>query len=452
MNSSIQSRLLLSASLILFCFLGLAGFVLDTAYQKGAENALKDRLQIHLYSILREAELDQKSRLVMPANLSEPRFSQVYSGLYAYIFNHLGEVVWRSSSSAGAVVQTVSHLESGQKKYIKKQSNDVNSVELHYKATLENENLQSSAFEFVVIESTSSIDHQVAGFRSVLWQWLGGIGLLLIILQFWIIRLSLHPLRHIVSDLEKIQAGDAQQLNNHYGEELKDIADTVNKLIENERTHLQRYRNTLADLAHSLKTPISVLIGLYEQGQLSDQDMKTFKSQTLLMWQLVDYQLQKAAVKGHQTMSAPIALAPIAQQVLDSLDKVYKHKLLKVITDFDKDIKFNIEKGDLFELFGNLLDNAYFWAKTQLKISIKATTDSDNSPAGITINIEDDGPGISAENLKRALQRGVKIDESKIGNGIGLAIVSEMLASYKGTLKSEQSELGGQKWVIFIPR
>lgn len=452
MHSSIQSRLIFSASIILFCFLGLAGFVLDTAYQKGAENALKDRLQIHLYSILGEAEVDKKNRLVMPANLSEPRFSQVYSGLYAYIFNHLGEVIWRSSSSAGAVVQAVSHLESGQKQYIKKHSNENDSVELHYKATFESEIFQSSAFEFVVVESTSSVDHQVAGFRSVLWQWLGGIGLLLITLQFWIIRLSLHPLRHIVADLEKIQAGDAQQLNNHYGEELKDIADTVNKLIENERTHLQRYRNTLADLAHSLKTPISVLIGLYEQGQLSAQDMKTFKSQTLLMWQLVDYQLQKAAVKGHQTMSAPIALSPIAQQVLDSLDKVYKLKSLKVITEFDENVKFNIEKGDLFELFGNLLDNAYFWAKSQLVISVKATRASDNSPAGITIIVEDDGPGISAENLKRALQRGVKVDEAKTGNGIGLAIVNEMLASYKGTLKSEQSELGGQRWVIFIPR
>lgn len=115
MNSSIQSRLIFSASIILFCFLGLAGFVLDTAYQKGAQTALNDRLQIHLYSILGKAEVSKNNRLVMPSNLSEPRFSQVYSGLYAYIFNHKGDVVWRSSSSAGETIQAVSNLKPGQK-------------------------------------------------------------------------------------------------------------------------------------------------------------------------------------------------------------------------------------------------------------------------------------------------------------------------------------------------
>jgi two-component system sensor histidine kinase PhoQ len=213
-----------------------------------------------------------------------------------------------------------------------------------------------------------------------------------------------------------------------------------------------RYRNTLADLAHSLKTPISVLIGLYEQGELSHEDMETFKSQTLVMWQLVDYQLQKAAVKGHQTMSSPIALEPIVQQIIESLDKVYKQKLLKVTAEFDEGVTFNIEKGDLFELFGNLLDNAYQWAATQIMVSVRVIEASDNYPAGIQIVIEDDGPGISADNLKLALQRGVKVDESKTGNGIGLAIVSEMLTSYKGTLKPEQGEFGGQRWVVFIPR
>ena len=99
------------------------------------------------------------------------------------------------------------------------------------------------------------------------------------------------------------------------------------------------------------------------------------------------------------------------------------------MTEFDEDLKFNIGKGDLFELFGNLLDNAYLWAKTQLVISVKAIDALRNNPAGIRIIVEDDGPGISADNLKRALQRGVKVDESKTGNGIGLAIVNEMLAS-----------------------
>lgn len=448
MNSSIQSRLIFSASIILFCFLGLAGFVLDTAYQKGAQTALNDRLQIHLYSILGTAEVSKNNRLVMPSNLSEPRFSQVYSGLYAYIFNHKGDVVWRSSSSAGETIQAVSNLKPGQKKYIQNQSNGGASVELHYKAILDNAFSESSTFEFVVIESTSGVDNQVAGFRYVLWRWLGGIGLLLIIIQFWIIRMSLKPLRHIVEDLEKIQTGDAEHLGNHYSDELKDIANTLNRLIDNERTHLKRYRNTLADLAHSLKTPLSVLTGIYEQAKLAKADQKTIENQTLIMKQLVDYQLQKAAAKGHQTLMLPLNLESIINQLTSSLDKVYIDKKLTIKTNIDKTIKFNAEKGDMFELFGNLLDNAYKWANTSVRVDLQTVK---NNGQELRIIIEDDGPGIPTEEIDNVLQRGIRADEATHGHGIGLAVVNELVSLYGGSLTSIESSLGGQKWIILLP-
>lgn len=448
MNSSIQSRLIFSASIILFCFLGLAGFVLDTAYQKGAQTALNDRLQIHLYSILGTAEVSKNNRLVMPSNLSEPRFSQVYSGLYAYIFNHKGDVVWRSSSSAGETIQAVSNLKPGQKKYIQNQSNGGASVELHYKAILDNAFSESSNFEFVVIESTSGVDNQVAGFRYVLWRWLGGIGLLLIIIQFWIIRMSLKPLRHIVEDLEKIQTGDAEHLGNHYSDELKDIANTLNRLIDNERTHLKRYRNTLADLAHSLKTPLSVLTGIYEQAKLAKADQKTIENQTLIMKQLVDYQLQKAAAKGHQTLMLPLNLESIINQLTSSLDKVYIDKKLTITTNIDKTIKFNAEKGDMFELFGNLLDNAYKWANTSVRVDLQTVK---NNGQELRIIIEDDGPGIPTEEIDNVLQRGIRADEATHGHGIGLAVVNELVSLYGGSLTSIESSLGGQKWIILLP-
>ncbi len=452
MKSSIQSRLVFSASVVLFCFLGLAGFVLDKAYQKGAQTALNDRLQIHLYSILATAELSKNSRLMMPSGLSEPKFSQVDSGLYAYIFNNDGTIAWRSSSSAGETITPVRSLNPGEKSILNNRLEEGSSnAELHYKAILESPFGQSSAFEFVVIESTQSVDSQIAGFRSVLWQWLGGISFLLIIIQFWIIRLSLQPLRHIVSDLEKIQLGDAKHLANHYSEELKDIANTLNRLIDNERTHLKRYRNTLADLAHSLKTPLSVLTGLYGQNKLSTDDIKTLESQTLQMRQLVDYQLQKAAAKGHQTLAAPLHIQPIIKQITTSLDKVYLEKKLSIVSRIDDSIKFNAEKGDMFELFGNLLDNAYKWASSSVNISVQIPTNKEGEPLGMQIIIEDDGPGIPLDKLNNVLQRGIRADETTQGHGIGLAVVKELVSLYKGTLKSSSSALGGQRWVIVLP-
>ena len=179
--------------------------------------------------------------------------------------------------------------------------------------------------------------------------------------------------------------------------------------------------------------------------------MRIFKTHTLQMRQMVDYQLHKAAVKGHQTMVKPVALEPIAQQIIVSLNKVYKHKRLKVDVKFANDIKYKIEKGDLFELFGNLLDNAYHWASTQLSVSALTVNGGTAPPTGIQIIIEDDGPGIAVDDLALVLKRGLKVDESMNGNGIGLAIVNEVVASYRGTLKSEQGQLGGQRWVINLP-
>ncbi|MBL4743073.1 MAG: GHKL domain-containing protein [Cycloclasticus sp.] len=448
MNSSIQYRLIVSASVVLVFFLSLAGFILDAAYQKGAQNALNERLQIHLYSILAKAELSKNNRLVLPAGLSEPRFAQIDSGLYAYVFNQNGDAVWRSSSSTGEKVTTVESLNAGQKTYIQRASNDHSWLELHYKAVLENSFKQSTTFEFVIIESTRGVDSQVSGFRSVLWKWLGGIGLLLIVVQYFIIRKSLQPLRDIVADLEGIHRGDSQLLVNHYSDELKDIANTLNDLISNERTHLQRYRNTLADLAHSLKTPLSILTGLYDQAELNPGDIKTLAIQTNQMQQLVDYQLQKAAVKGHQTLSAPLQLHPIVEQIKNSLDKVYLSKTLNVTLSVDTALKFNAEKGDMFELFGNLLDNAYKWAKSTVSVSVKPFSEDEKS--GIQIIIEDDGPGISNDELTNVLERGIRADETVQGHGIGLAVVKELVTQYKGTLSSQKSASGGQKWVVFL--
>jgi two-component system sensor histidine kinase PhoQ len=450
-KNSIQSRLIISASFVFFCFLGLAGLALDAAYQKGAQNALNERLQIHLYSILAAAELSKDNKIIMPSGLSEPRFAQIDSGLSAFVFDDIGHLVWRSASSAGDTVKTQKELGIGEKNIINKRSDNQPVIELRYKAVLENSNGLSKAFEFIVVESTRSLDSQVSGFRAVLWQWLGGIAVLLMVVQFFILRKSLEPLRKIVSDLEKIQVGEREHLDNHYSEELKDIADTLNRLVDNERSHLLRYRNTLADLAHSLKTPISVLTGLYEQGSLLGKDVDILKKQTLRMRQSVDFQLHKAAVKGHQTLNKPLHLEPIIEQIIASLTKVYAEKHIFITKSIDTNIKFNAEKGDVFEFFGNLIDNAFKWANTTINITVQYVAQTKNTLAGIQIFIEDDGPGISADMLTNVMQRSTRMDESITGSGIGLAIVKELVDRYEGELTSERGNLGGQAWLIKLP-
>ena len=451
MRNSIQSRLLISASLILCFFLSLAGFVIDKAYKEGSESALRERLQIHLYSILASTELTKNQKVVISSNLAEPRFSQVESGLMAFAFGHSGEQLWRTKSSTGYSVKPVVDIPTGERVFITStEANNANYLQLHYKAILENKFNRTAVFEFVIIESTKGTDLQIANFRSVLWKWLGGIALLLIIAQLFVLKRSLRPLHKIVSDLEAIQLGSRQQLGSHYSEELKDIAHTINSLIANERTHLHRYRNTLSDLAHSLKTPLTVLTGLYEKEHFNPDDISTLEKQTLMMRQLVDYQLNRAAAKGHQTLTESIPLKAVVIQITDSLDKVYFDKSLKVSKQLDE-IDFYAERGDLYELFGNLLDNAYKWAKSQVNITLQKSIDQQESITGIKIIIEDDGPGIIDEKLDEVLQRGIRADQTTHGHGIGLAVVEELVTLYGGSIDSLKGELSGQKWSIFLP-
>ena len=451
MKGSIQSRLLISASLILFFFLGLAGFVIDAAYKTGAESALRERLQIHLYSLLASVELTKNLKVIIPNNLAEPRFSQIDSALFAYVFSDDGDLVLRSKSSIGYRLTPFMKLSTGERKFvISTDLTDASYLQLHYKAVLENNFKKSATFEFVIVESTKNLDVQIADFRSVLWKWLGGIGVLLIMTQFFVLRRSLSPLRHIVVDLEGVQQGERQYLESHYSDELKDIANTLNRLIENERTHLERYRNTLSDLAHSLKTPLTVLTGIYEKNELNLSDLKTIEKQTLMMRQLVDYQLNRAAAKGHQTLTEPLSLRHLITQLTDSLDKVYFDKKLKLNKNIEN-LNFYAEKGDMYELFGNLLDNAYKWGLSKVLVSVHQAVDEVSETSGISIIIEDNGPGIPDEDIENVLKRGIRADETTDGHGIGLAVVNELVALYKGTIVSKRGDEGGQKWEIFLP-
>lgn len=425
--------------------------MIDAAYKKGAERALRERLEIHLYSILASAELTKNLKVIIPSSLSEPRFSQIDSGLFAYTFDDNGLQVWRSKSSTGYTLTPLINLIPGKRQFIiSSDVSDASFMQLHFKAVLENKFKKTASAEFIIVESMSGFDLQIQDFRSVLWQWLGGIGVLLIIAQLAVLKRSLKPLRHIVADLEAIQQGERQHLESHYSLELKDIANTLNRLIDNERTHLQRYRNTLSDLAHSLKTPLSVLTGVYEKGQLDSEDINTIEKQTLMMRQLVDYQLNRAAAKGHQTLTEALSLSPIILQITESLDKVYFDKSLKVIKRID-DVSFYAEKGDVFELFGNLLDNAYKWAQTKVSIELLRVVDKNGDSLGIKIIIEDDGPGIDKDDVEKVLKRGIRADETTQGHGIGLAVVNELVTLYKGSIESDIGELGGQKWVVFLP-
>ncbi|MGH8121439.1 MAG: ATP-binding protein, partial [Rudaea sp.] len=158
------------------------------------------------------------------------------------------------------------------------------------------------------------------------------------------------------------------------------------------------------------------------------------------MDQIVAYQLSRAATSGHTTFAAPIHVEPYAEEVVASLEKVYSDKNILCEFDIDAGAQFYGEQGDLLELLGNLLENAFKWANHRVVLSARVLPGADARRSGLELVVEDDGPGIADDQIARMLQRGVRGDERVQGHGIGLAIVQDLLKAYRGSLSVTRSE------------
>ncbi len=441
---SLSFRLLISAGFVLSAFFALVAFVLEQGFRESTEQALKETLQVHLYSLLAVAEMTDSGEMKMPRSLREPRFSNPSSGLYAAINQTDNTRVWRSSSSIGIELSPSLALKPGELIFVK----DRNSrFVLHYSIIWENKKGIENYYVFTVAEDESFVINQVDRFRVTLRTWLFFIGLLLVLFQYLVLRWSLKPLRIIVNDLEEIEAGNKTRLNGQYPVELKGLASNLNTLISSERAHLERYRNTLSDLAHSLKTPLTILRGCIETAVVNTE---TAAEQISRMDDIVEYQLQKAAAKGQKKLTGKVDITNIIDKIILSLNKVYSEKKIDFSFTHNDHCFMHGEEGDIYEIAGNLLDNASKWCNKKIHINL-LQLDKDVR-FSLILQIEDDGAGIPEKKLNEVLQRGVRADENTKGHGIGMAVVNELTALLGGQLIAGKSEtLGGMKWQVFLP-
>jgi len=234
--------------------------------------------------------------------------------------------------------------------------------------------------------------------------------------------------------------------------ELEPLTESINALVESERENLDRQRNTLADLAHSLKTPLAVLRARLDSGAGGDELREDVDTQLRRMNDLVGYQLARAASGGHKLFAAPISIEPHAEEIVRGLEKIYAVKGVICEFEIDPDARFHGEPGDLQELLGNLLENAFKWAKSRVLLTARPGETAPNRRPGLLLVVEDDGPGIAPDRIAHVLQRGVRGDERVQGHGIGLAIVQDVVKSYRGELEvSASAELGGARFTVRLP-
>jgi two-component system sensor histidine kinase PhoQ len=300
-----------------------------------------------------------------------------------------------------------------------------------------------------ITESPATFTRQLGAFRQTMISWFAFVALMLLVVQAAILRWGLSPLRRIEHELKDVENGHAERLGEDFPRELKGLARNLNLLISNERRHLERYRHTLADLAHSLKTPLAVLRSSASNHREDEQLATLVDEQVSSMTELVEYQLQKATMVGTASVVRGVAVGEIVPRIIRSLRKVYQRKEIDFETGIDTGAEFFGESGDLMELLGNLLDNACKWCTRRVGISVHAVANGEWRN-GLRIDVYDDGKGIDAQRVDEVLQRGVRGDSRVPGHGIGLAVVSEIVSAYGGDIQVAQSDWGGARITLRI--
>ncbi len=257
-------------------------------------------------------------------------------------------------------------------------------------------------------------------------------------------RWGLQPLRSIADELSRIESGQTDRLTGRYPRELKGLARNINSLIQHAQARQQRYRDSLGDLAHSLKTPLAILQGLSDRQEPVAAQSPVLAEQVSRMNQIVSHQLQRAAASGRNSLAKRLRVRPVVERIARSLDKVYQEKAIEVELEVADEAGFMGDEGDLMEVLGNLMDNAWKYGSGKVRISAQG------QGGGLVLDVEDDGRGIADDQAAEVVRRGRRVDEHAPGQGIGLAVVEDILKAYRGELQIGRSALGGARFTILF--
>jgi len=449
---SLNLRVLIAASAILSSFFGLAGVTLDRNYHDSVEQSLEEQLLGTVYALIAAASLDDEGRLTLPARLPDQRFTNPDSGLYAQVSSNYGSWRWQSESMRGMRLPFVTGLQRTQRAGKKITLSDGRELYLFsYGVVWSDAEDPQYAYTFSVAQDLSGVNARTAEFRRNLWGTLGGVALLLLAVQGAILRWGLSPLKKAADELAAIEQGKQARLQGKYPPELQGLTGNINNLLSQQHEHLERYRRTLGDLAHSLKTPLAVLQSAVESPQDTSSLTKIVAEQVERMNQITGYQLQRAATSGWTALAAPINVVTVVDKVVSGLNKVYAEKQVQVCVNVDDDVEFHGDEGDLLEMVGNLLDNAYKWCEQHVSVTAKSRPGPLSHQWDIMFCVEDDGVGVAPEMVRYVMQRGRRADNQIAGHGIGLSIVRDIVQVYGGTLEITASELGGAAVNIWLP-
>ncbi len=447
---SLSARLLLSLFLLLLVFFGVTIVALDLVFRDLTDRSMRELLDAQVLALISASDVDARGQITPPANLLDRRFANPGSGLYAEIRSPAGVVLWRSPSATGTGLVFEKAVAQGQRRYEALRTANGAEVEglsagIHW----ELDRNSAADFVFSVASSREPSRAQLARFRGQLFLWFGGLAALLMLSVGALMRRVLAPLRMIAGEIRAVEAGTIAKLSSDYPAELAGVTQGLNALLESERSRLERYRNTLGNLAHGLKTPIAVMKSVLGECQESDARDRILGEQLARMADIVQHQLNRSAASGGTTLGqAPVAVLPILNELRSALLRVYSNKDIVIRVACEPTLAFIGDRGDLLEVIGNVADNACKYCSGVVTAKARMVA---GQPNRLSIVVDDDGPGVPDDAHERILERGVRVDESAAGHGLGLSMARDIVAQYRGELAVSHSALGGARFTITLP-
>ena len=436
---SIKSRLTLVSMIVLITFMILTAIVLEKTVGQRALVAEEERLQLLIYSLLAAVDRNRAglSITISADRLFENSLMTRDSGLYAILYNANREQIWRSRS----ITQELPDIEKiapGDWQFKTMEYASKPYFRLAFAIQWPDVRDRLQRYDVVIWQDAGDYFEQLDRFRQTLWTWLIVTIALLLVVMYLVMMWSLRPLKQVGLEIKAIEDRQQTGFEHNYPKEIAPLTENLNILLSREQYQQQRYRNAMDDLAHSLKTPLAVLSGLSDGKNSARVDLEVLREQVDSMNQIVSYQLQKASCAVGAKISKPVDLVQIIARIVSALDKVYREKSVLVETGLPPAIMLRMDESDCLEVIGNLLDNAFKYSRGHVVISA-----SEAATGEMKLIIEDDGEGLEAQEIEQILNRGTRLDQVSEGQGIGLAVVADIVKSYNIGMTFKRSVLGG---------
>jgi signal transduction histidine kinase len=452
---SLSARLIAAAAIWTLFGLLVGGYALSGLFRSTVQSDFDADLRSELDEMIAAAEPSAEGAVSLQGRFADPRFERVYSGWYWQItpegpkgpLTNLAQIsrsLWDRTIkvtdfriSRGLVWGHGEGPDAQQLRFVARR--------IEFPAPAAAQKGTTRAYSLLIAADVTQVEKEVAKFNGILFWSLAILGVGLIAAVFIQVRIGLQPLNRVSRALARIREGQARRLEGRFPAEIAPLASELNSLIEHSAEVVGRARTHVSNLAHFLKTPLSVLASeaSAQPGQLADAVLR----QVAVMRRQVDHYLSRARAAGAlDVLGNRTSVRPVIDDLSRVLTRIHAERGVTIDVDCPRDLAFRGERQDLEEMAGNLIDNACKWARARVVVAARK-----NGGASFELCVADDGDGIDPEERARVGERGERLDESVPGSGLGLAIVRDIAKLYGGTLTLGDSALGGLEARLTLP-